>query len=179
MHIKARKMAFGGLFLALTIVCMALSSIIETNTLFLLAAASYFVGIIIREMGLRTGTAFYLAAVLLGFITAPNKFYVVSFAAMGFYILAGEAAWNALGRLSGKVNRKVLLWIMKYSIFNILYIPAVLLFEQLLFDRSLSPLWTAGVIAAGQPALWIYDMAYGYVQNHIWNKLRGRLIYGK
>ena len=73
MHVKARTLAFGGLLLALTVVFMALGSIIETSTLFLLAAASYFVGIVVREFGLRAGAAFYIAAVLLGFITAPNK----------------------------------------------------------------------------------------------------------
>ena len=63
MHVKAKKMAFGGLLLALTIVCMVLGSVIESNTLFLLAAASYFVGIIIRETGMRTGAAFYLSLI--------------------------------------------------------------------------------------------------------------------
>ena len=77
--------AFSGLLLALSVVCMALGSVIETNTLFLLAAASYFVGIIIREFGMKAGVAFYLADILLGFLVTPNKFYVISFAAMGFY----------------------------------------------------------------------------------------------
>ena len=56
--------AFSGLLLALSVVCMALGSVIETNTLFLLAAASYFVGIIIREFGMKAGVAFYLADIL-------------------------------------------------------------------------------------------------------------------
>ena len=55
MHVKAKQMAFGGLILAVTVVCMALGSVIETNTLFLLAAAAFFVGIVIREFGLRRG----------------------------------------------------------------------------------------------------------------------------
>ena len=42
MHVKAKQMAFGGLLLAVTVVCMALGSVIETNTLFLLAAAAFF-----------------------------------------------------------------------------------------------------------------------------------------
>ena len=134
MHVKAKKMAFGGLLLALTIVCMVLGSVIESNTLFLLAAASYFVGIIIRETGMRTGAAFYIAAVLLGFIVAPNKIYVVSFAAMGFYILAAEQAFVMLGRTEARVNRKALFWAIKYIIFNILYIPALIVFQQLLLD---------------------------------------------
>lgn len=176
MHVKAKKMAFGGFLLALTIVCMALGSVIETNTLFLLAAASYFVGIIIREMGMRMGLAFYLAAVLLGFLLAPNKLYVISFAAMGFYILAIEFAWNLLGRTQEKINRRVLFWGMKYLLFNLLYLPMLLFFQQLLFGRSLPLLWLAGAIAAGQAGLWIYDKAYEYVQQHIWGKYRGRFL---
>ena len=54
MHVNAKRMAISGMLLALTVICMMLSSILESNTLFLLAAASYFVGIIIREMGMKT-----------------------------------------------------------------------------------------------------------------------------
>lgn len=176
MHVKAKKVAFGGLLLALTIVCMALGSVIETNTLFLLAAASYFVGIVIREMGMRMGLAFYLAAVLLGFLLAPNKLYVISFAAMGFYILAIEFAWNLLGRTQEKINRRVLLWGVKYLIFNLLYLPMLLFFQQLLFGRNLPLLWLVGAIGAGQVGLWIYDKAYEYMQQHIWGKFRGRFL---
>jgi len=93
MHVKGKMMAFCGLFLALSVVCMSLGSVIETNTLFLLAAASFFVGIVIREFGMKAGAAFYVADVLLGFLIAPNKFYVFSFAAMGLYIVIIEEAW--------------------------------------------------------------------------------------
>ena len=86
MHVTAKKIAFCGLMLAFTIVCIALGSVIETNTLFLLAAASYFVGIVHREAGAGMGAAFYLAGVFLGFLVSPNKLYVLSYGAMGLYI---------------------------------------------------------------------------------------------
>ena len=44
MHLNTKKIAFAGVMLALTEVGIALGSVIETNTLFLLAAASFFVG---------------------------------------------------------------------------------------------------------------------------------------
>ena len=44
MHVKAKTLAFGGLLLALSVVFMALGSIIETSTLLLLEAASYLEG---------------------------------------------------------------------------------------------------------------------------------------
>lgn len=168
--------AFSGLFLALSVVCMALGSIIETNTLFLLAAASYFVGIVIREFGMKAGAVFYLADVLLGFLITPNKFYVISFAAMGFYILAAEVSFCILGRSKGNVQKRWIFWTIKYIVFNGMYIPMVLVFQELLFAKELWGGFLAAVIVAGQIGVWIYDRAYEYVQVHIWSKFRGRLL---
>lgn len=176
MHVKARTLAFGGLLLALSVVFMALGSIIETSTLFLLAAASFFVGIVVREFGLRAGAAFYIAAVLLGFITAPNKFYVLTFAAMGFYIWGIEAAWRWLERHPQYRNRRMIFWISKYIIFNIVYIPIVIAFRGMLFARAVSDTMMIVVILGGQISLFIYDRAYDYVQVHLWGKLRGRML---
>ena len=176
MHVKARTLAFGGLLLALTVVFMALGSIIETSTLFLLAAASYFVGIVVREFGLRAGAAFYIAAVLLGFITAPNKFYVLTFAAMGFYIWGIEAVWRWLEKRPQYRNRRMIFWISKYVIFNIVYIPIVIAFREMLFARAVSDTMMIIVVLGGQIALFIYDRAYDYVQDHLWGKLRGRMM---
>lgn len=176
MHVKARTLAFGGLLLALTVVFMALGSIIETSTLFLLAAASYFVGIVVREFGLRAGAAFYIAAVLLGFITAPNKFYVLTFAAMGFYIWGIEAVWRWLEKRPQYRNRRMVFWISKYVIFNIVYIPIVIAFREMLFARAVSDTMMIIVVLGGQIALFIYDRAYDYVQAHLWGKLRGRMM---
>ena len=128
MHVKAKAAAFGGLSVALSIVCMSLGSIIESNTLFLLAAASYFVGIMIREFGIRAGAAFYAADVLLGMLIAPNKFYVLSYAAMGLYILLIEIAWQAMARGSHRIQKRWVFWVLKYLIFNVLFLPVLFLF---------------------------------------------------
>lgn len=177
MHIKAKKMAFGGLLLALTVICMVLGSVIETGTLFLLAAASFFVGVIFREFGGKTGTAFYLAGILLGGIAAPNKFYAATYGAMGFYILAAEAAWDLLGGWNACIRKKtVVYWIIRYVIFNLIYVPAVLFFQELLFGRTLSFWVQAGILAAGQAGLWLYDGAYRYVQRDVWGKMRGHFM---
>lgn len=175
MHVKAKKMAFGGMLIALTVLCMLLGSIIETSTLFLLAAASFFVGIVLREFGEKNGIAFYLAGVLLGLIVAPNKFYVASYAAMGLYILIIELVWPRLGKLSANVKRMQIFWAIKYIVFNVIYIPAVLLFQEMLFARRLPFLMVVVVLLAGQIGLFIYDRAYEYTQREMWSKLRGRL----
>lgn len=176
MHVKGKMMAFGGLFIALSVVCMSLGSVIESNTLFLLAAASFFVGIVIREFGMKVGAAFYVADVLLGLLIAPNKFYVLSFAAMGLYIVIIEAAWRFLGR-SSQTQRQTIFWAVKYVAFNVMFIPALLLFQELILGgRELSPVMTAGIWIVGQIALFIYDRAYEYVQAHVWTKIRGKMF---
>lgn len=174
MYVKAKKMAFGGMLLALTVLFMTLGSVIESATLFLLAAASFFVGIVLREFGKKTGCAFYLAGVLLGLIVSPNKFYVVSYAVMGFYILAIELLSDEIGKLSGDKKRMRLFWGLKYIIFNVIYIPAVLLFQELLFARTLSGKMTVAVLLAGQAGLFLYDRAYEYTQRELWNRIRSR-----
>lgn len=170
-------MAFGGLLLALTVICMVMGSVIETGTLFLLAAASFFVGVIFREFGGKTGAAFYLAGVLLGMILAPNKFYVATYGAMGLYILVVEIAGDLLGGWSADIRKKtVVLWVIRYVVFDLIYIPAVLFLQELLFGRTLSLGVIAGILAAGQAGLWLYDGAYRYVQREIWGKMRGRFL---
>ena len=57
MHVKAKTMAFTGLLLALTVIFMVLGSVIGAHYFF----GIFFVGIIIREFGLRIGAAFYAA----------------------------------------------------------------------------------------------------------------------
>lgn len=176
MHVKAKRMAFGGLLLALTVICMVLGSVIETNTLFLLAAASYFVGIVIRESSLTGGAAFYLAGVLLGAIVAPNKLYVASYAAMGFYILIIEWSFKMLGRAPANTKRKLWFWVIKYMVFNLMFIPMVILFPKLLIARELPVQMLLLIIGVGQAGLLLYDKAYEYVQGHIWSKMRGRFL---
>lgn len=172
MHLKTKSVAVGGLMLAVTVIFMALGSVIESSTLFLLAAASYFVGITVREFGLRIGGGFYLAAVLLGLITAPNKFYVCTFAAMGLYIWGTEAVWKILEKRPQIKYRIRLFYLAKFLIFNALWFPVILIFRELLFGRSVSELFLIGLLAAGQAVLVLYDRAYEYVQGTVWNKLR-------
>lgn len=194
------------MMLALSVICMVLGSVIESSTLFLLAAASFFVGIICREFGMKTGCAFYAAGILLGLLLAPNKLYVLTYSAMGFYILAVEIAWRLLGKsyaasgtaykqesvdgwiagdtegnvsgvAGGQIrNHKILFWLIKYAVFNVLYIPAVFGFQKMLFGQNLSTGILLTVFLTGQAAIYIYDRAYEYVQATVWNKMRGKLF---
>lgn len=172
MHVTAGKAALCGLLLAFSVICVALGSLIEINTLFLLAAASYFTGIVIREFGLRTGTAFFLAGVFLSFLVSPNKFYVVSYGAMSLYILATEAfyRWMALWPLG--LRRPWMFPAARYLLFNLMYLPVTTAFWHLLFAAPPSPLLRALVLVGGQVGLWLYDRAYLYALRNLWGRFR-------
>lgn len=176
MHVRARKMAISGILLAFTIICMFLGGVIETNTLFLLAAASFFVGIIQGEFGLKYGWVFWIAALALGFFLVPNKFYVLSYGGMALYILIIEGVWGLLGNHPKIYHRKKLFWVIKFIVFNLMYIPTVILFQEVLFGSIVSAKMLVIVLVAGQLGLLIFDQAYEYVQANIWKKIRGRLL---
>lgn len=176
MLLNAKKLAIGGLLLAMTEVCMVLGNIIETNTLFLLAAAAFFVGIVIREFGKAAGAVFYAASVLLGFVLSPNKLYVCSYAAMALYILLIELIWWGIGRIVICKNRMLRFWFAKFGVFNLIYVPTVLLFGDYFFEQSASPVFIWIIVLAGQLGWLLYDRAYEYVQSQIWSKFRGRLL---
>lgn len=176
MHVNAKKIAFGGMLLAWTEACILLGSALESNTLFLLAAAAFFVGIVIREFGKRTGAAFYAAGVLLGLLLTPNKFYVASYAAMALYILLIELASFGIGRMSDEKKRLQSFWLAKWVIFNLIYIPALLVFGELLIEKEMNfTVWIVA-FAVGQIGWLIYDKAYDYVQSQLWGKVRGKLL---
>lgn len=176
MHVNAKKTAFGGLMLAITVVCITLGSVIETNTLFLLAAASFFIGIAVQETNLAGGGAFYLAGVLLGLLVSPNKLYVVSYAGMGLYILAVECVWRRLGRMERDENRRRLFWLAKYLIFNLMYLPVLWIFRRTLLAAELPKAMWIVIVLAGQAGLLVYDRAYEYFMGKIWKKIRGKLF---
>ena len=150
MHVKAKSMAFGGLLLAVSVICMSLGSVIETNTLFLLAAASYFVGIVIREYGLKMRGPPFIWQMFAGSLVAPNKIYVLSFAAMGFLYFGSGMYLACAGKHPNIEKRHILFWVMKYVIFNVMYIPMVLVFQELLFSKAIPGSMLLIVIAAGQ-----------------------------
>ena len=173
---SVKRAAFGGLLLAMTVIFMFLGSVIETNTLFLLAAASFFVGVVFREFGQMTGLAFYLSAVLLGFLLAPNKLYVITFAGMGFYIWGREFIWKILERSAG-VKRKMQWYrLAKVILFNGLYLPLILGYGELFFGGEISEWLRYSSVLAGQVIFALYDKAYDYVQLQIWGKIRNRLF---
>lgn len=176
MHVGAKKIATAGLLVAFSVVMMFLSSVIETSSLFFIAAASFSVGIAVREWGFKIGAAFLVASGGLIFLVTPNKLYSFTFAGMGVYIWMTEWLWKKLAESEKIKNRMLILWIGKYVIFDLLYVPTLFLAPQLLFAGKINGISAIILLLLGQVVLYIYDMAYRYFQAQIWGRLRGKLL---
>ena len=178
MYVNAKKMAVSGLLMALSVVFIVLSGILDFNTLFFLAAAAFFVGIIIREFGLRYGAAYFIGCLVLGILLAPQKLYCITYAMMGIYVLGIECLWHYLGKHPQWEKRKQIFQIGKFVIFNVMYLPVLFLFPKLLFAGDIPDTMLFVLIVAGQIALFIYDKAYEYFLIRMWGQVRVR-IFGK
>lgn len=174
MLLNTRKLAFLGLLLALDVILIVLSGVIEMNTLFLLAAASFCVGIAIRESGKRFGFGFYLASILLGVILTPNKLYCITYAAFGLYLVIVEYSYDKIASVKEQRNRRLIFWIVKYVAFNLMFLPILMFLPKLIYQGTINPGLIVLLIFAGQVALFIFDKAYEYFQGVIWGKVRGR-----
>lgn len=175
MHVKAKQVAFLGLLAAIVSVLIVMASVIETNTLFLLAAAAFLVGVAICEFGIRIGTGFFIACILLGLLLSPNKLYVLTYAGFSFYILWDEVLYTILARAFFQKYRKILFFVAKLVVFNMLYLPMLFLFPKILFTGEINPLVLTGLIIAGQFGWFVYDKAYEFFQRKIWKKIRSRI----
>lgn len=83
----SKKMAFGGILLALEAIFFMLINFVPMNTIFFMVIASFISSIVIIEFGEKTGTIFTFASILLSFMIIGNKvqwfIYAISFALYG------------------------------------------------------------------------------------------------
>ena len=167
MLLDTKKLAVSGLLAAVSVVLMYLSSAIEASSLFFIAAASFCVGIVIQKCSLVWGGGFYVASLLLNFFLAPNKMYCITLAAMGLYILLAEWLWKKIADAEAMTNRNMKLWIGKYIIFNLIYIPIVWFMPNLLLAKEVTGAMRIVLWAAGQVGIFVFDYIYRYFQRRV------------
>lgn len=176
MHVETKRIALTGLLTAVTVLLVSLGAVFETNTLYLIAVASFCVGIVIREWGMIRGAMFWFASVILCMMIAPNKMYGITFAAMGLYLLFSEWLWERVASAKNVKHRMLIVWIGRYVFFNCMYVPMVLFFPKLLLSKSVSGALFWGVVLAGEIMFFVYEIAYSYFQKYVWEKFRHKLI---
>ena len=176
MSIRTKQLAISGLLAAFSAVLMVLGAVIETNSLFLIAAASFGVGIVIREWGIPFAWAYYIASTVVNFLVSPNKYYCLTYAMMGMYLLLSEWLWEKIAESGYLSHRVAKLWLGKFLIFNMVYVPSVLFLQDLIFSRRVQNLGIVLIILVGQLALIVFDQAYRYFQGAIWGRIRIKIM---
>lgn len=159
MLLKSKDIAYLGVLLGLNQLFIILSSVIETNTIILFAAAALIVGVVIVEFGGKSGIVFYIASCILGFFLTFNKVelttYIIFF---GFYSIIKHL-------LEVKINNRNILYAAKFLYFNLALIIMYLVVKLfILFELK----WW--MILAAQVMFVIYDYAFtifitGYINN--------------
>lgn len=149
MLLKSKLIAYLGVLLGLNQLFIILSSVIETNTIILFAAAALIVGIAVVEFGGRSGFVFYIASCILGFFLTFNKIefiaYIIFF---GLYSIVKHI-------LEVKINNKSILYAAKFLYFNAALIA--MYFTVKMFIPLELAWW---MILAAQVLFLIYDYAF-------------------
>lgn len=169
-YIKAKRIAVLGLFIAFNMLLLLLSTILEFNTLFLLALASFTVGIAVREYGFQMSFGFYLANTFLSFLLISNKFHCFTLAGMGIYLFLTEFIYFICIKIKSLSVSKILVTGSKVIIFNSVFIPVLVFAPQLLYHGRPNKGILLALLIGGQAVMIIYDMAYHYFMNTIWIK---------
>lgn len=156
--------------MALAVILIVLSGVIEASSMFLLAAASFITGIFQRRFKTRAGVAFIAGTFLIGFILAPQKLYCFTFAGFSVYVsvaeyLRGKNTPAAAGMFIKGICYHILLVIALVMVKYFIGFEA--LFQEGWIDKlaGVPLLFVAAVIAAAE-ILWIvFDRAYIYFQD--------------
>lgn len=176
LHLKSQEAAWGGIMMALAVILIVLSGVIEQSSLFLLALASFITGLFQRQFSVRASAAFITGTFLAGFFLAPQKLYCFTFAGFSVYVAVAEYLRGR--KVSGTASILV-----KGICYHILLAAALISVNYFIgFDILFSDGWVqklskipllfviTAVIAA--EALWIiFDKAYAFFQSKYGERL--------
>jgi hypothetical protein len=164
MLLKSKDVAYLGVLLGLNQLLIILSSVIETNTIILFAAAALIVGVVIVEFGGKSGFVFYIASCILGFFLTFNKIELITYIMFfGLYSIIKYI-------MEIKINNKGILYAAKILYFNGALIA--MYFTVRLFI-PLGLVWW--MILAAQLLFIIYDYAFTIFITSYINNIKPKL----
>jgi len=164
------KIALGGICLALTIIFMFAGSIVPGIELTLFALSSFFTAVMILETGLGGGVIFYLAAVILGFILAPDKLAIIPYIGLfGYY--------GIVKYLIEKANSAALQIGLKVIFFGAVLAVGVIGFKEVLMSAvDLPDVSGVLLVLGGIIMMMVYDYIYTMVINFYLRRFKGKGI---
>ncbi len=164
MLLKSKDVAYLGVLLGLNQLFIILSSVIETNTIILMAAAALIVGIVVVEFGGKAGIVFYIASCILGFFLTFNKVELVTYICFfGLYSIAKHY-------IEIKIFNKYISYGIKVTFFNI-----SLLLMYLIVKLFIVLALTWWMILAAQVLFIVYDHAFTIFINQYINIIKPKI----
>jgi len=164
MLLKSKNIAYLGVLLGLNQLFIILSSVIETNTLILFAAAALIVGVVIIEFGGKSGALFYVASCILGFLLTFNKIEIIT------YILFFGIYSMIKYLIEKKVQSKVVEIAVKYIYFNI---SLLIMYFVIKMFITIQLYWW--MILGVQILFFIYDYAFTIFINYYMTSIRPKI----
>ena len=134
----SRKIAYGGMLLALNCIILLLINILPINTLFLLGLSSLPIAVVIMEYGPKAGVIFYMGSFLLSFMILANKsqwiLYIFTFGIYGLvkYMIEKDSSFvkeYVLKLLSANILIIITYFILKPFVYIPVNIITIIVFE--------------------------------------------------
>ena len=149
---KANRIAKGGIFAALSLILLYLSSVFPTNRLFILGIASCIIPLSIITTGIKNTLVVYSAVSLLSLFIIPSKLisiaYILIFGAYGFVKYFIEKLRNmplefVLKLLYFNISSAIIIFIYKLVLLeipniNIYLLIPILEFAFIVYDYTLT-----------------------------------------
>jgi hypothetical protein len=156
----SKKIAYGGVLLAVNIILLLLANIIPINTLFFMGLASLIISIVIMEYGFKMGLVFYIASSILSFLVLSNKLHwIVYVFTFGIY-----------GLIKYLIEKDIHFYIdilLKLLFANVVMITLYLLFRTIVFIPM-----NIFTVLAFQVAFLVYDYVYTLFIDYYEKRLR-------
>lgn len=164
MLLKSKNVAYLGVLLGLNQLFIILSSIIETNTLILMAAAALIVGVVVVEFGGKTGILFYIASCILGFFLTFNKVEIITYICFfGLYSIVKHY-------IEIKIFNKYISYAVKLTFYNL---TLLLMYFLIRLFITFNIVWW--MILAAQMLFFIYDYAFAIFIDYYITKLKPKI----
>jgi hypothetical protein len=160
-----RRIALGGILAALTVTVLFVEAVAPVNKLSLYALSSFFVSIVIIELGVASGWLFYAVTCLLAFLITPDKLALIPY--LVFFGLYGIVKYYI-----EKLDKLIPEYILKILFFNLVMAGAVLLAEKLMLDivKLEFPWWIVAVVF--EVVFLVYDYVYTLFIRYYSHRLR-------
>lgn len=160
------KIAFGGICLALAVICMFGGSFIPGIDLTLFAVSSLFTAIMVIETGVGGGLLLFAGASILGLVLIPNKFAILPYLCFFGYYAVLKLYIEKISAPAGQIA-------CKCAFFALVLCVGLLGFRAVLAQAVALPEYPSAVlIIAGVVLLLLYDFILSFLISFYYRRFK-------